>query len=223
MKTKTPNQLLSPREAFTLIEVFVVLVVIFVMVAMLIPVGGSRKYQYADRSACMNNQKQILLGLTMWNDDNNGRFPWQTSIANGGKRELISNGHATSQFQSISNYLKHASAVFTCPSDKTRHASTNFATMSDQNISYFANVNATTNTLTTSILTGDRNLLANGEAVKPGSFLLATNLDMGWTQDLHKTGGVLAFTDGHVQFVKTAEFNSVVKRQSLAANRLLVP
>jgi prepilin-type processing-associated H-X9-DG protein len=84
-------------------------------------------------------------------------------------------------------------------------------------------VDATNSGPSKTILTGDRNLQAGGQAVRPGLFALATNLDLSWTGEMHSKGGLLAFVDGHVEFVRTNKLNDTILSQPLATNRVCVP
>ncbi|HET7625680.1 MAG TPA: hypothetical protein VFM25_10495 [Verrucomicrobiae bacterium] len=49
-----------------------------------------------------------------------------------------------------------------CPTDKTRNPATDYRKLADQNLSYFLNLDSSTNGGATTILSGDRNLEANG-------------------------------------------------------------
>jgi prepilin-type N-terminal cleavage/methylation domain-containing protein/prepilin-type processing-associated H-X9-DG protein len=113
--------------------------------------------------------------------------------------------------------------LFTCPADESKHAATNRLQLRDENISYFLNVDASTNQPPNTMLLGDRNLQADGRPVKPGLFVLTTNSDMSWTHELHSKGGSMAFLDGHVEWVRTTRLNDVVQDQPLATTRLVVP
>jgi len=171
----------------------------------------------------MNNQKQIALAHIMWAEDHDNEFPAQISTTNNGSKELIETGRVSHEFQPLSGYL-HDPKLLVCEADKTRHAAEGFTNLSDGNISYFINVDATaTNSPSHSILTGDRNLQADGRPVKPGLFLLTTNRDMNWTQEIHRRYGILGFADGHVEWVKTGGLNSYIVNKPLATNRLCVP
>jgi len=207
-------------SGFTLIELFLVICLIAVLAAMLLPalaVSGPSK-----TARCMSNLKQINLGYMMWASDHAGKFPNEVGIANKGAMEFVSTGYASLQFRSLSDYLKSPN-VFICRLDKARQLATSTKNLRDENVSYFINLDATANNPSHTILAGDRNLQANGQPVESGLFELTTNLEMSWTHDLHLRGGVLAFTDGHVQFVKTNDLNSFIRSQPLSTNHFAVP
>ena len=55
----------SPRRAFTLVELLVVIGIIAVLVGMLLP-ALSRARSAAARTSCLSNQRQLLLGIQMY-------------------------------------------------------------------------------------------------------------------------------------------------------------
>jgi|SRR5271170_5254621 len=210
-------------EAFTLVELLVIIFVIVIIAAYLLPsLAGRPRRPY--QAVCLNNQKQIAIGLLMWKEDHNGQFPWQISTNENGTMEYAGRGYAAPNFEILcdNNYLKWA-GVFVCPSDKARNVVSNFAQFGNENLSYFVNVDAPLTNHPNSFLTGDRSLQADGQPVKPGLFILTKKSDMSWTTEIHPRMDGVAFADGHVQFVRTNDLNSFIKMLPLATNRLCIP
>ena len=63
------------RVAFTLIELLVVIAIIAILAALLLPALTAAK-ERAQRTACLNNFKQLGLALNMYALDNQDFFPW---------------------------------------------------------------------------------------------------------------------------------------------------
>jgi len=211
----------SKTHGLTLVEVLVVLVIVIVLVVLLLP--SAHHERMGASISCVNNLKEIGLGLTTYADENNGKFPLQVSITNGGMAKLTYSNHVFPYFKTASSDLGGTPKILICPFDTTRQAVASFEMLNDSNISYFLNADAIRNSATNSILSGDRFLQSDGQPVKSGLFILTTNLNMGWTPSLHKGGGNVAWSDGSVQQTMSQGLRSLIQSQPLATNHLLIP
>ena len=64
----------TPNDAFTLIELLVVIAIIAILAAVLMPVLSAAQKRGA-QAACINNQRQLGLGMQIYVNDNNSTFP----------------------------------------------------------------------------------------------------------------------------------------------------
>jgi prepilin-type N-terminal cleavage/methylation domain-containing protein len=106
--------LIRARQAFTLIELLVVIAIIAILAAMLLPALASAK-QRAWTIACNSNLHQISLGMTMFADDNGGRYPQSGgSIA---WNLAYPDEPTNSWMQQIFSYTQNTN-VYRCPANK---------------------------------------------------------------------------------------------------------
>jgi prepilin-type processing-associated H-X9-DG protein/prepilin-type N-terminal cleavage/methylation domain-containing protein len=121
------------RSAFTIVELLIAVAIIAILISILFPVIG-RARECARRISCANNQKQILLAMLMYSNENRGYLPLPVRSAGGlqlggiqiwmpGQNSAtVTEGYYDYQDGTIWPYLglrdpAARQQLFTCPSD----------------------------------------------------------------------------------------------------------
>ena len=81
------------RKGFTLIELLVVIAIIAILAAILFPVFARAREQ-ARKSSCLSNIKQLGLGMLMYVQDYDERFPNGRAVAGSDDGNIVHNGWA---------------------------------------------------------------------------------------------------------------------------------
>ena len=194
----TPKCSTSRLNAFTLLDLFNLMVLLAVLAAIFLP-ALARSRRPAARVNCVNNLKQVGLAFKCWALDNGDHFPMSVSLTNGGTMERVPRGVVFPHFQVMSNELS-TPKILLCPNDSARTAAIDFNRgLGDVRISYFLNVAAQegTDVDASLLLAGDRNL-TNQPGVGAKLLILQTNANIGWGKDIHSYRGYLLFVDGSV-------------------------
>jgi prepilin-type processing-associated H-X9-DG protein len=211
----------NSRRGITKIEVLVVIGVLVILGAILLPPLIETLPNHPMRINCPNNLKQIGLAFQTWAVDNDGKYPMQVSVTNGGTMELIASGNAFVHFQIMSNELT-TTKILLCWNDKERTNAISWENLNNQNVSYFVGVDATHDS-STNILAGDRNLTLNNVPVNLGLVSFTPGSVAGWTKKIHNNQGNLLLSDGSVQQYGIPRLREAMKHTGLATNRLAIP
>lgn len=65
------------QTGLTIIEVLVVVVILFVLAGMLLPALGGKNTERLSRVACVNNLKSLGVGLRLFANDADGKYPFE--------------------------------------------------------------------------------------------------------------------------------------------------
>jgi prepilin-type N-terminal cleavage/methylation domain-containing protein len=107
---KAQIQCIKLGKGFTLIELLVVIAIIAILVALLLPVLSSAKAR-AKRTACLNNLKQINLGVHMYAGDNGDTLP------DTGTATYVTYKEVVKSYAGLYGPSSSQDKVFACPAD----------------------------------------------------------------------------------------------------------
>src|SRR5262249_40788801 len=102
-------------RAFTLVELLVVIAVIGILAALLFPVLSAAKTR-AKRTTCLNNLRQINLGLRMYCDDSSDASP-STGGARFGTQAWSGYRKLMSKYVGVNGEPSAQDKLFACPAD----------------------------------------------------------------------------------------------------------
>jgi prepilin-type N-terminal cleavage/methylation domain-containing protein/prepilin-type processing-associated H-X9-DG protein len=190
-------------NAYTLIEVLVVIAIIAILAALFLP-AVMRAKEKAKRIQCASNLKQTGLAFHLFMHDHNSKFPMGESRTYGGTLEFVRAAYQVNgpsyfsyrHFQALSNELFDPK-LLACPSDTSRWPTSNFTQLRNTNLSFFVGVNADYS-WPNSILAGDRNV-TNMIWFSPSIMRMDVNTRAGWMQNVHLSSGNVLYSDGHVE------------------------
>jgi hypothetical protein len=207
-------------RALTSVEILAVIVSLFLLAAILLPfLAASQKR--SPRIRCVNNLKEDVLAIHIWEGDHNDHWPQSLSITNGGARELLAAGNVAGYFEVMSNELS-TPIILACPTDNEHPAAHLFSTLTNTNIGYFVSVNAD-QSQPKAIVFADDNFSIDDISVKPGVINLWTNRSIAWTAKRHHFAGNVALADGSVRQMSNAGLTNLWVAPGAETNWVVIP
>lgn len=152
----------------------------WILLAWLADLVRQAKQTGGRRITCVNNLKQIGLGIAQYQEDN-GKMPRMDSVQ-----------HLAAD---IAPYIGYQTKVFVCPSDPILRPSTDISNVTESSYAIVTNAVWYSEPMTPMLF--DK-LHAHGLTVLTGSIT--------WSpQSAHKDGGNVLWTDGHVDWNKSLD------------------
>ena len=215
--------------AFTLIELLVVIAIIAILAALLLPALARAKSK-AQTTQCINNLKQIGIGFRLWANDNDGKFPWQIFVDDGGT--LVASASPGNLFQAAAappaepehtyaewvDHFRACSNEFTttqilvCPTDRDHTVQDVWGYLAGaENVSYYVGLSARESEPMT-LLSGDGNVTGGVPHPTLPVTLMWINgpgasINPGWAANTYHQGtGQNLLSDGSVQTMPPAAF-----------------
>ena len=220
------NQGRRKRMAFTLVELLVVIAIIVILAALAFPMTKSM-IASGQTAKCASNQRQIVMGMLRWIQENEGYLPvYTTSVGGSGgwlwyqrlSRDTNGTPPANLPYGGHNPLLpgETADTIWICPANnpfKLKGSTKDCSYGIPNNI--FANQPTSTSQTTNKLINFPKP--SRTAAIVDCSLTASTQNKVSADVDIasaHKGGCNIAFFDGHVEFFKTppAYTNGIFKK-----------
>ncbi|MEN6358096.1 MAG: prepilin-type N-terminal cleavage/methylation domain-containing protein [Armatimonadota bacterium] len=216
MRATSKERLLNmKRRGFTLIELLVVIAIIAILAAILFPVITNAK-EKGRQAQCCSNMKQLVVGVRMYCDDNNGYmpfcFPNEHDWAGATVCAQPSQWHVDQS--PVFQYVRNA-RIFKCPSDSR----TNYPLSYSMNPS-IASLYGSTRRKLEPATAGRASRIVMLVQEKSNNDSYCSWWDPDHSDDfskVHLDGTNVGWVDGHVKF-ETEKYLNSEKAKGLASN-----
>jgi hypothetical protein len=158
--------------------------------------------------------KQCGLAFSIWEGDNDDKYPMDVPMASGGTKEFNTGADTFRHFLVMSNELS-TPKILVCPAD-TRTAAYNFSHLRNANVSYFVGLDASESD-PQMLLDGDRNITGES-APENGILKLVPGQRVSWTSEMHVNQGNVGLSDGSVQQLSNSGLQNALQNSGDATN-----
>jgi prepilin-type N-terminal cleavage/methylation domain-containing protein len=213
------------EAGFTLLELLVVIAIIAILAALLLPVVSNAK-NHAKRTACLNNLRQVNLGMRLYWDDHADFPPGIKNSANApfgywtGYKELMKS------YIGLHGTSSPTDTLFACPTDtyyydfllKTNHPYYSAQSFHDQSISDFSSYWSNAGALTAATNAPGLKGKSVSSVKNPARAILVAEMPAFFSYSWHHpkrvsdelagwltfkdSRNVVGFVDGHANYVK---------------------
>jgi prepilin-type N-terminal cleavage/methylation domain-containing protein len=112
------------RNGFTLVELLVVITIIAILAGLLLPVLNRGKAS-ARRTTCLNNLRQINLGVRLYSDDSDDKAPRPEGVGTNKALSVVGFKKLMQSYVGLNGSSSLKAMLFACPADRFHYSVAN--------------------------------------------------------------------------------------------------